>query len=408
MDFRKSEFETYETELAVLYGEINTAIKKIKTWSKPKKVKTNLANFPGRSYIFLEPYGNTLVIGAWNYPFLLSLSPLVSAIAAGNTVILKPSEISINSSHVMANLLNETFAAEYIHVFEGGVEISTALLDERWNYIFFTGSPQVGKIVYQAAAKNITPVTLELGGKSPAIVFEDANLKMAAKRICWGKFLNAGQTCIAPDYLLVSTKIKDNFLELLISEIKNNYGENPSKSDAFTSIINNKNFERLRLLLNSGNIFYGGNIDKDDSFIAPTIICPTTFDDEIMQQEIFGPLLPIIEFESEEDFIPILKDREKPLALYVFTNLKTKYQKIIDELSFGGGVINDTVVHFANPMLPFGGVGNSGIGSYHGVDGFKTFSHKKSILKKGRWFDPFVKYPPYSDFKKKLLSWILE
>jgi len=407
-DFRKSEFETYETELAVLYGEINTSIKKLDRWAHPKKVKTNLANMPGKSFIYPEPYGKVLVIGAWNYPFLLSLSPLVSAITAGNTVVLKPSEISINSSNIMAEIINGSYPENFLAVVEGGIKETQELLEQRWDYIFFTGSPYVGKIVYQAAAKHLTPVTLELGGKSPVIVFEDANLKMAAKRIVWGKFINGGQTCIAPDFMLVHHAVKAQLLEYMIEEIKNNYGDNSSVSEAFTAIINRKNFDRIKHLLDVSKVFYGGKTQEEKLHISPTLLHPCDFDNEVMQQEIFGPLLPIIEFENFDTVIPKLKEMEKPLALYIFTKSSQNSEKVLREISFGGGAINDTIFHFANPNLPFGGVGNSGMGAYHHYEGFKTFSHMKSVVKKGNWFEPFIKYPPYTPLKKKLIRWFVE
>lgn len=407
-DFRKSEFETYETELASLYGEIKTAVKKLDKWAAPKPVKTNLANMPGRSFIYPEPYGQVLVVGAWNYPYLLSLSPVVAAIAAGNTVVLKPSEIAPNSSAAMAEIINSSFAEAFFTVVEGGIPETQQLLSLRWDYIFFTGSPYVGKIVYQAAAKHLTPVTLELGGKSPAIVFDDANLKMAAKRIVWGKFLNAGQTCIAPDFLLVHAAAREKLLALMVDEIKSIYGEKPEESEAFTAIINRKNFDRLMVLMNSSTVYYGGDNYPGKLHISPTLLFPSSFEEDVMKQEIFGPLLPVLEFEDFDKIVSKLKNMEKPLALYVFTSSKKKQEKVLYELSFGGGAINDTIFHFANPNLPFGGVGNSGIGAYHHYEGFKTFSHMKSMVKKAVWFEPFIKYPPYNDLKKKLIRWFME
>ena len=407
-DFRKSEFETYETELAVLYGEIKTTINNLNKWAQPKKVKTNLANLLGKSFIYPEPYGQVLVIGAWNYPFLLSLSPVFAAIAAGNTVVLKPSEISSNSAAIMAEIINGNFPENFIAVVEGGIEETQEILAAKWDYIFFTGSPYVGKIVYQAAAKHLTPVTLELGGKSPVIVFDDANLKMAAKRIVWGKFINGGQTCIAPDFMLVQKSAKEKLLQYMVEEIKHNYGDKPSESEAYTAIINRNNFDRIKHLMDVSKVFYGGETEEEKFHISPTLLHPCGFDDEVMQQEIFGPLLPIIEFEDFNDVLPQLKSMDKPLALYVFTESSQNADWVLFELSFGGGAINDTVFHFANPNLPFGGVGNSGIGAYHHYEGFKTFSHMKSMIKKVNWFEPFVKYPPYTSLKKKMIKFLLE
>ena len=407
-DFRKSEFETYETELAVLYGEINTAIKKLNKWAQPKKVKTNLANFMGKSFIYPEPYGKVLVIGAWNYPFLLSLSPVVAAIAAGNTVVLKPSEIAANSSSIIADIINGNFPENFLAVVEGSIKETQEILAQKWDYIFFTGSPYVGKIVYQAAAKHLTPVTLELGGKSPVIVFKDADLKMAAKRIVWGKFINGGQTCIAPDFMLVQKSVREELMQYMTEEIKKNYGENTAESEAFTAIINKSNFDRIKYLMEASNMFYGGETIEEKYHISPTLLHPCGFDDEVMQQEIFGPLLPVIEFDDFNDVLPQLKSMDKPLALYVFTESSQNSDWVLFELSFGGGAINDTVFHFANPNLPFGGVGNSGIGAYHHYEGFKTFSHMKGIVKKVNWFEPFIKYPPYTPLKKKIIKLLLE
>ncbi|HKL07510.1 MAG TPA: aldehyde dehydrogenase family protein, partial [Bacteroidales bacterium] len=296
-DFGKSVFETYETELSILYHEINLSIKKARRWSRSKRVSTNLANLPGKSRIIPEPYGNTLVIGAWNYPYQLALLPAVSAIAAGNTVIIKPSELAPNTSAIMAKIFNENFNTAFLYVKEGGVPETTELLEQKFNKIFFTGSTRVGKIVYQAAAKNLTPVTLELGGKSPTFVFPDTNLKMAAKRIAWGKFLNAGQTCVAPDYLLVHTDIKNEFLNELKKQIIKIQGENPKGSEAYVRIINKPNFERLTWLIDKEKIYYGGEMDEENLFISPTILHNVTFDDKVMEEEIFGPILPVIEFK---------------------------------------------------------------------------------------------------------------
>ncbi|MBN2894124.1 MAG: aldehyde dehydrogenase [Bacteroidales bacterium] len=407
-DFRKSEFETYETELALLYGEINLALKKINNWARRKKVRTNLANFPAKSYIFPEPYGTTLVIGAWNYPYLLSMNPVISAIAAGNTVILKPSEISANSSAVMAEIINTTFDEKLFHVVEGGVETNKFLLEQNWDYIFFTGSPYVGKIVYQAAAKNMTPVTLELGGKSPTIVFADSDLKMAAKRIVWGKFLNGGQTCIAPDYLLIEEKIADTFLDLIKSQIEQIYGSDFENNEAFTSIISKNHFERLKYFIDNSNVYYGGDTKSEINLIEPTILYPVSLEEKVMQEEIFGPILPVLTFKNIKEAIEIVRKFDKPLALYLFTKNSSIKKQILNELSFGGGAINDTILHLSNHKLPFGGVGNSGLGSYHGYEGFKTFSHFKSILDKPTWFEPFIKYPPYSENKRKLVKFFME
>lgn len=407
-DFGKSEFETYETELSIIYHETRLAIKKLKTWSKPKNVRTNLVNFPGKSQIYSEPYGTTLVIGAWNYPYQLTLVPAVSAITAGNTVIIKPSELAANTSAAMAKIINENFKEDFLYVLEGGVSETTDLLNQKFDKIFFTGSTNVGRIVYEAAAKNLTPVTLELGGKSPTFVFPDANLKMTAKRIAWGKFLNGGQTCIAPDYVLVHKDIKEKFLDEFKKQIIKIQGENPKGSESYVRIINKRNFERLIQLVDKDKIYYGGERNPDDLYISPTVMHNISFEDKVMQDEIFGPILPVIEFDNLDEMITKVKQRPKPLALYVFTKKESVKKKILNEISFGGGCVNDTIMHLTNPKLPFGGVGSSGMGSYHGKMGFDCFSHKKSVLYKGTWFEPFLKYKPYTKLNKKILKWIIE
>ena len=397
-DFKKSEFETYETELALIYHEINLSIKKLKKWSKPKKVKCNIINFPSSNYIIPEPLGCSLIIGAWNYPFLLSLGPSIASLSAGNTVILKPSEIAINSSNILAKIINSNFNSDYFHILEGGVDTTQSLLKNKFDKIFFTGSSNVGKVIYQEASKNLTPVTLELGGKSPVFVFPDANLKVAVKRIAWGKFLNAGQTCIAPDFVLVHEKIKYEFLNELIKYIENHYSD--GLNDNFTQIINQKNFDRLNNLISREKIYYGGITNETKRYISPTILTNISFEDRIMQEEIFGPILPVLDFNDLDKILAKLKELPKPLACYIFTQNKSKSNKILKEYSFGGGCINDTIMHISNTRLPFGGVGQSGFGNYHGEHGFKTFSHFKSLLKKSNLLEPNIKYPPYS--KKKL------
>ncbi len=409
-DFSKSEFETYATELGIVYHEIDTFIKHIRTWSRKKRVGTDLANFPGRSYIIPEPLGVCLVIGAWNYPYQISLLPAITALAAGNTVILKPSELPSQTSKMMAQMINSNFPAEYFRVVVGEVSVTTQLLDLNFDKIFFTGSTQVGKIVYQAAAKHLTPVTLELGGKSPTFVLADADLKMAAKRIAWSKFLNAGQTCVAPDYILVEKSIEDKFLSILKTEIENNYSQEKVEEN-YLQIINDAHFDRLNRLLevasDAGCVFYGGNTDKSNRFISPTLIHNNSFKDEIMQDEIFGPLLPIISFRQLDDIIQKVKDRPKPLSCYIYGKDRKNINKILKELSFGGGCINDSVMHFTNSKLPFGGVGSSGMGSYHGRSGFNTFSNMKSILDKPVWLETSLKYAPYKSWKFKIVRWLL-
>ncbi len=389
----------------MLYSEINSAVSKLNSWSKKKKVRTSLANFPAKSYIIPEPLGVVLVVGAWNYPYQLALAPAIAALAAGNTVILKPSEIAVHSSAIMAKIINESFDASIFYVKEGGVSETTALLELPFDKIFFTGSTPVGKIVYQAAAKNLTPVTLELGGKSPTFVCKDANLKMVAKRMVWAKFLNAGQTCIAPDYVLVADSIKDAFLKEVVQEIeKTSYS---IANENYVQIINDKNFNRLAKLINRDKIYYGGKYDKSERIIEPTILDNCTFDDLVMQQEIFGPILPIISYTNLEEAIAQVKQREKPLSCYVFTSSKVIQNKIESELSFGGGAINDAIMHISNDKMPFGGVGASGMGHYHGKFGFDTFSHFKSILNKPTWLEFDFKYSPYTEWKQKIIKMLL-
>jgi len=405
-DFRKGEFETYATELGILYGDIGVALKKMRRWSRQKRVLTNLPNMPARSFIVPEPYGVCLIIGAWNYPYQLSFAPAIAALAAGNTVILKPSELSAHTSALMAELINNSFDPGVFRVIEGGVPETTALLKEKFDKIFFTGSVPVGNIVYQAAAKNLTPVTLELGGKSPAFVFADTNLDVTAKRLVWGKFLNAGQTCIAPDYVLVENKIKEKFLNAIktqIDEFRYSFENNNH-----IQIINERNFDRLVNLIDHTKIIYGGEHNRDERYISPTILNDLDFSHPVMDDEIFGPILPVIGFDDLEKVIAEVKNRPKPLACYVFTKSKQLRKKILYEISFGGGAINDTIMHISNPRLPFGGVGHSGTGSYHGEAGFRTFSHYKSVMYKPFRFEPNLKYPPYTEGKMKWLKRFLK
>ncbi|KAB1069102.1 aldehyde dehydrogenase [Tamlana haliotis] len=406
-DFGKSEFETYVTELSLVYHEISSYIKNTPKWSKQKRVSTSLVNFPAKSYIIPEPLGNTLVIGAWNYPYQLSLLPAITALAAGNTVILKPSELPTKTSAVMAELINSNFPKNYFHVVEGGVDVTTELLNHRFDKIFFTGSTKVGKIVYQAAAKHLTPVTLELGGKSPTFVLADTNIKMTAKRIVWAKFLNAGQTCVAPDYILVEKSIEIPFLEALKTEIESHYDQKYSDAPNYLQIINTTNFERLVKLIDQDKLYFGGNTNKDARFISPAILNNVAFDDDVMKDEIFGPILPVISFSNLDDAIQKVKDQPRPLSCYIYSKSNTKIKKILKEVSFGGGAVNDSLMHLSNSKLPFGGVGLSGIGAYHGKTGFDTFSHQKSILHKSFWLEPNLKYSPYSDMKLRIIKWLM-
>lgn len=401
-DFKKSSFDTFTTELGLVYSDIKEAIKKVDEWSSIKKRPTNLLNFPAKSYVIPEPLGVSLVIGAWNYPYQLSFAPVVSAIVAGCTVILKPSEIPENTSKVIAKIVNSNFDSNFFKVVEGGVEETTELLKEKFDKIFFTGSTAVGKIVYQAAAKHLTPVTLELGGKSPTFITPSANLKIAAKRLIWSKFLNAGQTCIAPDYLLVHKSIKDEFLKLLKSEIENSHFD--TNNGNYAQIVNKRNVERLVKLIDTEKVYFGGDYDIEKRFIEPTILDDISFEDSIMKEEIFGPILPIIYYDNLDEAIAKVKELPKPLSCYVFTKNKSSKNKILNGISFGGGCVNEAVMHLSNPNFGFGGVGDSGMGSYHGEEGFKAFSHFKSILDKPTWIEPNIKYYPHTPLKLKLLK----
>lgn len=406
-DLKKSYFEGYETEVGILLEEIDYTIKKVKSWAKSKRVKTPITHFLSRSYIHPEPYGVVLIMAPWNYPFQLTIAPLIGAIAAGNCSILKPSEYSNYTSEIIYNIIKENFDEGFVAVIKGGREVNEKLLNENFDYIFFTGSIPVGKIVMEAAAKNLTPVTLELGGKSPCIVDKDIDTKLAARRIVWGKFLNAGQTCVAPDYLLVHEDTKDKLIKDMKEIINEFYGDNPKESPDYPRIINKKHLDRLSNLLNSGNILVGGETDKESLYIEPTIIDNVSWEDSVMADEIFGPILPIIEYRNIEEVIEMVNSYYKPLALYLFSNNKLNIDKIIGNIPFGGGCINDTIVHLASPYMPFGGVGSSGIGSYHGKASFDTFSHKKSILKKSNLFDIKLRYPPYKNklnILKKLMK----
>jgi len=408
-DFKKPEFEAVLTETNYVISELKDTIKNIKKWSKPKRVFPSLLNFPSTDYIYKEPYGKVLVISPWNYPFQLALCPLISAVAAGNRVVLKPSELTPHTSAVIAKIIQKTFHVNHVEVVEGGLEVSTQLLSQRWDYIFFTGSIAVGKIVAKAAAENLTPVTLELGGKNPCIIDESADLKLAAKRIVWGKFINAGQTCIAPDYVLIQKNMKINFISFLMEEITKAYGNKMEKSPDFARIINTKNWLRLVSMIDPERVIFGGETDANKLYIAPTLIEEPNLDSPVMKEEIFGPILPILTYETETEIENVVSRYEKPLAFYIFSENKIFTNKLISTYSFGGGCINDTVVHFSNKRLPFGGVGHSGIGAYHGKLSFDIFSHHKGVVKKGNWLDLPMRYAPYKDKLasiKRLLDWI--
>lgn len=408
-DFKKSEFEAYLTETFIVISELKHIIKNINKWAKPKMVLPSILNFPSLDYVYKEPYGKVLIISPWNYPFQLAVSPAIAAIAAGNSVTIKPSELTPNTSALIAKIFSNLFEKSHVEVIQGGIETSQALLAKRWDYIFFTGSVNVGKIVAKAAANNLTPVTLELGGKNPCIIDKNCDLDIAAKRLVWGKFVNAGQTCIAPDYLIVEKSIKENLTQKLINEIEISYSINQQQSADYPRIINKKNWERLINFTKEQNLVYGGKHDENKLFLSPTLIDEPSLESPVMQEEIFGPILPILTYEHKNDIEQIVQKFEKPLALYVFSNDKKFSEELINKFSFGGGCVNDTLIHFANNRLPFGGVGFSGIGAYHGKLSFDIFSHQKAIVKKATWLDIKLRYAPYKnkiETIKKFVNWL--
>ncbi|AIQ10893.1 aldehyde dehydrogenase [Paenibacillus durus] len=392
-DLNKSEFEAYMAEIGIVLEEISFTLKHLRTWAKPRKVRTPITHFGARGYIYSEPYGLALILAPWNYPFQLAAAPLIGAIAAGNCAVLKPSELTPRTSETIAEIIRTSFQEDYISVIQGGIETSEALLREKFDYIFFTGSVPVGKIVMIAAAKHLTPVTLELGGKSPCIVHEDANLKLAARRIAWGKFMNAGQTCVAPDYIYVHQSIKERFLRELESAVKELYGERPLLNPDYTRIVGRKHFDRIEAFLDNGTRVFGGGTDQEKLTIEPTVLTDIGWEDPVMQEEIFGPLLPVLEYGDLPEAIREIGSQPKPLALYLFTESKSVQEDVRKKVSFGGGCINDTVYHITSPYLPFGGVGSSGMGAYHGQASFDTFSHSKSVLKQTTRFDLPFRYP---------------
>lgn len=402
-DLNKHATESYMAEIGLVLSEINYQLKHIKRWSKNKKVWTPLAQFYGVSYETYEPYGVTLVMSPWNYPFMLSIEPAIGAIAAGNTVIIKPSAYAPHVSHIIKQMIHETCHEKYVAVVEGGREENIALLEQRFDYIFFTGSVEVGKQVMAKASRYLTPVTLELGGKSPCIVDDAHSLKLAAKRIAFGKFLNAGQTCVAPDYLLVRENLKKTFIDYIKQYILEFFGDNPLENDQLVKIINQKHFERLTHLLENQDIIIGGKGNLQTLKIEPTLVDHIDSDNPLMKEEIFGPILPIITYHSIDEVIDFINKRERPLAFYIFSSHKDVQNKLLNSCSFGGGCINDTIIHLATSQLGFGGVGHSGMGSYHGKKSFETFSHTRSLVKKATWIDLPFRYYPYTTFKEKMI-----
>ncbi len=400
-DLGKSYTEAYTSEIALVQMEISYFLKHLKQLMLPQTVSTNLMNLPGSSKIYNQALGVVLIIGPWNYPFQLLMNPLVGAVAGGNCVVLKPSEFTPATNIIVNKIIKEIFAENYVQIFEGnGAEVVPNLMNNfRFNHVFFTGSTAVGKIIYGLAAKDLVTVTLELGGKSPCIIEADANLQVAANRIVLGKFINAGQTCIAPDYLLIHESIKEKFISILTQTIVKFYTSNANDSEDYGRIINEKRFDTLVSYLQEGNIVYGGNFDKKVLYIEPTILTNVSLDANVMTQEIFGPILPIFTFTNQKEALEIIQRNPNPLALYVFTSSNKAEESWIQKVQFGGGCINNTIYHITNHNLPFGGIGQSGVGSYHGKKSFEIFTHSKPILKSDTWIDPALKYPP---FKGKL------
>ena len=407
-DLGKSSAEGYMCEIGMVLSEISYMIKNVRRFAKDKTVRTELAQFAARSYVKSVPYGVALIISPWNYPFLLTMEPLVDAIAAGNTAIIKPSEFSVATSNVIEELITSVFPKEYVAVVMGAKEESICLLNQKFDYIFFTGSKAVGKYVMNKASENLTPVTLELGGKSPCIVDNSAKISLAAKRIVFGKYLNCGQTCVAPDYILCDESIKDKLVSCIKDEIKKQFGERPLENRNYGKIISKRHFERIIKLIDKDKVVHGGKYDKNALRIEPTVMDNVTFADDIMQEEIFGPVIPILTYESIDEAINVVNGREKPLALYIFSENKKNINKVTTQCYYGGGCINDVVIHLATSNMGFGGVGESGMGSYHGKDGFDTFSHKKSIVDKKTFIDLPMRYQPYKLINEKLIRFFLK
>lgn len=407
-DLGKSDFESYMCETGLVLSEITYMLKHIRSFAKEKSVLTPLAQFHSRSFKKPSPYGVALIMSPWNYPFLLTIDPLIDALAAGNTVVLKPSAYSPYTSAVIQSMIEECFDTRYVAVITGGRAENTCLLNEHFDYIFFTGSQTVGKEVMRHAAAHLTPVTLELGGKSPCIIEESANIKLAAKRIVFGKYLNCGQTCVAPDYIYCDRKIKDQLLAEIKRQIKRQFRSEPLTNKNYGKIINEKHFDRITKLIDSSMVVFGGKCDRTTLKIEPTVMDHVTFDDAVMQEEIFGPILPILTYDSLDQAIHKINSMPHPLALYVFTSDKTAARKVTARCGFGGGCINDTIIHLATSEMGFGGFGESGMGSYHGKDGFRTFSHYKSIVDKKTWLDLPMRYQPYRKINEKLIHLFLK
>jgi len=402
-DLGKSETEVVSTEIGFTLHEINFVMKHLKKWMKKTRIKTNLFNLPGKSYTVHEPFGVTLIIGPWNYPFQLVMSPLIGAIAGGNTSVVKPSEISTHTANVIDQILTETYQTSFIAVVQGGIPETNELLDLRYDKIFFTGSTKVGRIIMEKAAKHLTPVVLELGGKSPTIIDQTAKLDIAAKRVVFGKGTNAGQTCVAPDYVLVHEDIKVDFYKAFEQTVKDFYPDSLIENEGFGKIINDRNYQRVKSYLNDGKVVFGGETDDENLKISLSLVEVHDMETPIMREEIFGPVLPVIAFKTYDEIINIIHKNPDPLAMYIFSEDKPFSERLIHEVPFGGGCVNDTIMHLTNEHLPFGGRGTSGIGNYHGKHSFDAFTHKKAILHARTWFDLKMKYPP---FMKKSLKWV--
>ena len=406
-DLGKPDFEAYFAEVGLIYSEIKLQLRKLNSWNRRRRVGSPMTVMPAKSYIYPRPKGQTLVIGPWNYPIQLVMLPALGAICAGNTLVIKPSELTPKSTEILTKILAEVFPVDHVAVFQGGAEVSQALLEEPWDHIFFTGSCQVGQIVATAAAKTLSPVTLELGGKSPCIVTAQANLKVAAKRIMSAKFFNVGQTCVAPDYILVESSVRDEFLKYLKQHLQESYGNKPQKSPFLGRIVSDRHFSRLLGFLKQGTLFFGGQHDATKRFIAPTVLTDVNRNDAVMSEEIFGPILPVLTFDSLKKEMETLQNKERPLALYIFSENPEEQNLFVDRLPFGGGCVNDAVFHLANSNLPFGGTGASGQGAYRGKKSFDTFSHEKSILVNTTLVDLPVRYAPYDTWKLKVLRLLL-
>ena len=407
-DLGKNEFESFMCETGMALTEISYMIKNAGKLSAKRKVSTPLAQFPSVSYRKPVPYGTVLIMSPWNYPFLLAMDPLADAIAAGNTAVVKPSAYSPATSEVIRQLVEECFPPEYVAVVTGGRKENAALLEQKFDFIFFTGSQNVGKEVLRHAAEHLTPAVLELGGKSPCIVDDTAKLKLAAKRIVFGKFLNCGQTCVAPDYILCQSSVKEELVKEIVAETQRQFGEKPLENSNYGKIVNQKHFERICGLIDPAKVVLGGQSDADSLRIAPTVMDNVTWEDAVMQEEIFGPVMPILTYDRFEDLFGLLSDKQKPLALYLFSEDKAHIEQITRRIRYGGGCINDTIIHLATSEMPFGGVGESGMGGYHGREGFNAFSHTKSIVDKKTWLDLPMRYQPYKDFNFKLLKMFLK